>query len=74
MDAIDQVRSSLAAGNHILYEDECDINVLRVMKSMWMQRGKQLRIPTPSTDGKGSVFGALDICTGGLSHLIFDRK
>jgi transposase len=41
---------------------------------MWMKRAKQVRILTPSTNSKKSIFGAIDIRTGKWSYQIFDRK
>ena len=74
MNAITQVLSSRVAGNHVLYEDESDSHLLPTLKSAWMLRGKQLRIPTPGANQKKSVSGAIDIRTGTLIHHIFDRK
>jgi len=74
MDAIAQVLSSPAAGNHVLYEDECDIHLLPTVRSMWMQRGKQIRILTTGTNQKRSVFSALAIRTSGFIHFMFVRK
>lgn len=39
-----------------------------------MKKAKQVRIPTPGTNSKKSIFGALDIRTGKWVHQIFDRK
>lgn len=69
-----EVLSSLVAGDHVLYEDESDAHMLPTLGSMWMLRGKQVRVPMPGTNRKKSVFGAMDIRTGALIHLIFDRK
>lgn len=70
MDPITQVLSSAAAGNHVLCQDD---HLLPAIRSIWMQCGKQIRIPTPGANQKRSVFGALDIHTGGLIHLTFDK-
>ncbi|MEA4884413.1 MAG: IS630 family transposase [Clostridia bacterium] len=48
--------------------------MLPTLRSAWMPQGKQLRVPTPGTSQKKSVFGAMDIRTGAFMHLIFDRK
>ncbi len=74
MNAITGVLSSRVAGNHVLYEDESDLHLLPTLRSAWMLRGKQLRVPTPGTNHKKSVFGAMDIRTGAFIHRIFDRK
>ena len=72
--AILEVLSSRVAGNHVLYEDECDIHLLPPLRAMWMKKAKQVRIPTPGTNDRRSIFGALDIRTGKWVYQIFDRK
>ena len=74
MNAITEVLSSPVAGNHVIYEDESDIHLLPTLRSAWMPQGKQLRVPTPGTNQKKSVCGALDIRTGAFIHRISDRK
>lgn len=69
-----KVLSSRVAGDHVIYEDESDLHLLPTLRSAWMPRGKQLRVPTPGTNQKKTVFGAMDIRTGAFMHLIFDRK
>ena len=39
-----------------------------------LEAASQLRIPSPGTNQKKSVSGAMDIRTGAFMHLIFDRK
>jgi hypothetical protein len=74
MDAITDVPSSPVAGNHILFEDECNLHLLPTIRAMWMRCGKQTRVPTPGTNQKKSIFGASDIRTGSFIYQIFDRK
>jgi len=56
----------------VLYEDECDIHLLPPLRAMWMKKAKQVRIPTPGTNDRRSIFGALDIRTGTWVYQIFD--
>jgi transposase len=58
----------------ILCLDECDIHLLPVLRAMWMRRGQQARIPTPGTNRKRAVFGALDPATGGWQYAVGARK
>ena len=51
----------------ILCMDECDIHLLPVLRSMWMLRGQQAKVPTPGLNRKRSVFGALELDNGGES-------
>ena len=44
--------SSRVSGNHVLYEDECDIHLMPPLRAMWMKQAKQVRIPTPGTNSK----------------------
>ena len=74
LNAILGVPSSRVRGNHVLYEDEADIYLLPTIRAMWMKRGKQVRVPTPGTNSKKSIFGALDIRTGRWLYRFFDRK
>jgi hypothetical protein len=41
---------------------------------MWMKKANQVRVPTPGTNSKKSVLGALDIRTGKWSYQISDHK
>lgn len=74
LNAILGVLSSRVPGNHVLYEDEEDIHLLPAIRALWMKKGKQVRIPTPGTNRKKSIFGALDIRTGKWLDRIFDWK
>ncbi|MCA1599447.1 MAG: hypothetical protein LC769_10640, partial [Chloroflexi bacterium] len=41
----------------------------------WMRHGPQARLPTPGTNRKRSIFGALDLTTGRwLSHVDARRR
>ncbi len=58
----------------VRYEDECDLHLLPVVRAMWQRRGQQVRVPTPGTNRKRAIFGALDIRTGAWHYALFDRK
>jgi len=58
----------------ILCCDECDIHLLPVLRAMWMHKAQQMRIPTPGTNRKRSVFGALEPSTGRWIYSMFERK
>jgi transposase len=58
----------------VLALDECDVHLLPVLRAMWMPKGKQVRIPTPGTNRKRTVFGALDLVSGQWVHQIYERK
>lgn len=58
----------------LLCEDECDIHLLPVLRAMWMSKGKQARVPTPGSNRKRSVFGALELGTGGWTYAVFERR
>jgi transposase len=58
----------------VLALDECDVHLLPVLRAMWMRRGQQARIPTPGGNRKRSVFGALDLETGGWHYAVTTRK
>lgn len=54
--------------------DECDVHLLPVLRAMWMRRGQQVRIPTPGTNRKRTVFGALDLSSGHWHYQVHARK
>ena len=58
----------------ILAVDECDLHLLPVLRAMWMRQGQQVRIPTPGTNRKRSVFGALELATGQWVYQIYARR
>ncbi|MGE5572730.1 MAG: IS630 family transposase [Bacteroidota bacterium] len=74
LNAILGVLSSRVPGNHVLYEDEADTHLLPVIRAMSMKKGEQVRVPTPGTNSKKTIFGALDIRTGRRLHRISDCK
>jgi transposase len=58
----------------ILCLDECDVHLLPVLRAMWMRRGQQAGVPTPGTNRKRAVFGALEWDSGRWHYLISERK
>jgi|SRR5215207_2011723 transposase len=58
----------------LLCEDECDVHLLPVLRAMWMRRGQQAQIPTPGTNRKVAVFGALEPWTGRWTYELYKRK
>jgi transposase len=58
----------------ILGMDECDIHLLPVLRAMWMHKGQQVRVPTPGTNRKRSVFGALELTSGRWLYQVYERK
>jgi hypothetical protein len=47
--------------------DECDLHLLPVLpvpRALWMRRGQQAGVPTPGTNRKRAVFGALEWDSG----------
>jgi transposase len=58
----------------ILALDECDLHLLPVLRAMWMRQGQQVRVPTPGTNRKRSVFGALELTTGRWLYQVYERR
>jgi transposase len=58
----------------VLCADECDVHLLPVLRAMWMSKGQQVRVPTPGTNRKRSIFGALELGTGNWMYAIGERK
>jgi transposase len=68
-----QIARALASAATVLYLDECELQLLPVIRSMWM-KGPRVRVPTPGRNAKRAVFGALDARTGALQHALRERK
>ena len=54
--------------------DECDVHLVPVLRAMWMPRGQQAVIPTPGTNQKRGIFGALDLGSGAWHYQVTARK
>jgi transposase len=62
------------AGAVLLCEDECDVHLVPVLRAMWMRQGQQATVPTPGTNRKVTVFGALESATGRFSYGLYKRR
>jgi transposase len=72
--ALAQALTAVAQGPaHLLYLDECDLQLLPVVRAMWM-KGPRQRIPTPGTNQRRAFFGALDAASGVVHWADYDRK
>jgi len=58
----------------IMCLDECDVHLLPVLRAMWMRRGQQAGVPTPGSNRKRAVFGALDWSSGRWHYQISEHK
>lgn len=67
------IERGLASAATVLYLDECELQLLPVIRACWM-KGPRLRVPTPGQNVKRTIFGALDARTGHLERLIRPRK
>ena len=67
------IAAALASAATVLYLDECELQLLPVVRAMWM-KGPRVRVPTPGQNVKRAVFGALNARTGALAHLVRPRK
>lgn len=63
----------LAGTATVLYLDECEVQLLPLVRAMWM-RGERVRVPTPGQNAKRVLFGALNAHTGRLEHRVSARK
>src|SRR5688572_3696452 len=67
------IAQAVASAATLLYLDECDLHLLPVIRACWM-KGPRLRVPTPGQNAKRALFGALNVRTGQIHHLIRPRK
>lgn len=58
---------------HFLYADASDHPLLAVIRSMWMRRGQQMRVATPPHNGRWTLFGALNVCTGTFTWQAYEE-
>jgi transposase len=58
-----RIARALASAAPVLYLDECDLQLLPVIRACWM-KGPRRRVPTPGQNVKRTLFGALDARTG----------
>jgi transposase len=57
-----------------LYEDECDLHQLPVVRGQYQRRGEQREIATPGVNRKQPVFGFLNVLTGEWHYWLLARK
>jgi transposase len=64
----------LSAKAALFFADELDISLLPKVGYQWMPKGEQVEVPTPGTNEKRYLAGALDITTGTTQHCVWYRK
>lgn len=57
-----------------LYEDECDLHQVPVVRGQYQRRGQQREIATPGVNRKQPVFGFLEVRTGEWHYWLLARK
>src|SRR5438093_1324884 len=57
-----------------LYEDECDLHQVPVVRGQYQRRGEQREIATPGVNRKQPVFGFLEARTGEWHYWLLARK
>lgn len=57
-----------------LYEDECDVHQLPVVRGQYQRQGTQREVPTPGNNRKQAVFGFLNVLTGEWHFWLPARK
>lgn len=71
---IQEVESTLKAGEVLLYADEADFNLLCPIRSSWSLKGTQEVVTTPGRNRKIYAFGAYEPTTGNLVYKVTARK
>jgi transposase len=72
--AIRAVIDNLPADQAAVYLDEVDVHLNPKIGLDWMNRGTQKQVPTPGTNEKRYVCGAMDACSGLLTWVKAGRK
>jgi transposase len=57
-----------------LYEDECDVHQLPIVRGQYQPKGTQREVPTPGSNRKQAVFGFLNVLTGEWHFWLPARK
>src|SRR5258708_35658398 len=65
--------AALPEGAVILAEDEAHVNLLPWLRSTWIVIGERMKVMTPGTNQKHSIFGAVELATGRWPYHIADR-
>lgn len=60
--------AALPAGSVILAEDETHLDLLAKIRACWTVKGTRHRIPTPGTNQRRTIFGAVDMATGAAHY------
>ncbi len=68
------VAGAVGPGEVAVHLDEVDVHLNPKVSPDWMNRGKQKHVPTPGTNAKRYVCGALDVNTGRLTCVAADAK
>ncbi len=68
-----RLAEALAGTATVLFLDESALHLLPLVRAMWM-KGARVRVPTPGTNAKRILFGALDARTGALLYAVRPRK
>ena len=58
----------------MVFADELDIALLAKVGYEWMPKGEQREVPTPGSNQKNYLAGALDLRTGRLTRCLWWRK
>jgi transposase len=68
-----RLAEALAGAATVLFLDESALHLLPLVRAMWM-KGARVRVPTPGTNARRILFGALDARTGALHRAVRPRK
>jgi transposase len=71
---IRSVFEHLPAKAALFFADELDISLLPKVGCQWMPRGEQVEVPTPGTNEKRYLAGALEMRTGTIVYRVWWRK
>lgn len=58
----------------LVAQDECEMQLLPILRAMWHRRGQQPRVPTPGQNPRRPVFGAVNLRTGAWHYRLTQRK
>lgn len=72
--AVRQQVAGLPAGSVVLAEDETHLDLLPRLRSCWISRGARRLVPTPGTNIRRTLHGAVNLATGAFHYHVSHRN
>ena len=71
--AIHEAVQAASPDTLIFVQDETLVRLLPPLRQMWMRKGEQVRVPTPSHNADVCLYGVLELNSGDTFHAFHDK-